>query len=245
VTFWKRLIAIGAICSAQMSAAQFGFSTLIRWGAGLTPATSWEMAVGNTPASLSATNDATPQFSTDSTRLFQVDYAKATNTATVRLYDSATGAGSSDIVSFSPAGGASVISNAVWRLPSASFFLQSAPDVSLSQVDVRNLTLVAGTVISPFQTTPMTSTQFLGIGAGTINHNGDVVFVGNAAGDWRIQGLVRMTNVGAASANGLIFGMTATASDVPEPMTSALIGFGLLCIAVRGRRGYKPRRRSL
>ena len=66
----------------------------------------------------------------------------------------------------------------------------------------------------------------------------DAYFTGDASGNWRLQGIVSMNAIiGTPSNNGLSFGISANAADVPEPMPSLLIGLGLLWVALRGRRG--------
>jgi hypothetical protein len=228
-----------SLAAMPAAGAQFEFSTLIRWGGNGAPSTNWELGVGDTPGTLTNTANATPAFSTTANRMFEVDYARATNTATLRLYAGTTASGGSDAVTFNPAGGGTLATTVEWRLPAASFFVQATPVVgTLSQIQVSNLTLVTGTILAPFQfqASPMSVSQITGTGGGQINHSGDVVFVGDAGGNWRVRGLVNMAAFGPIGVNGLSFGLTASAS-VPEPMSSVLIGLGLAVVAICRRRG--------
>jgi len=241
---WNRIVAMTAMIAGQATAAQFQFSTLIRYGGTAGGPANWELAAGNSAGSLAATANLTPSFATRPSRTFQISYTQATNTATLRVYDSLGTGGTSDAVSFNPAGGAAVAANAIWTLPASSFFVQAAAAPISSQVSIQNLSLVTGTVLAPLQTTTLTASQAAGVGAGVVNLPGGLVFVGNASGNWQLQGTVTMTSIGGnPSSTGLQFGLTASASDVPEPMTSAMIGLGLVALALRGQslRKYLPK----
>jgi hypothetical protein len=226
-----------AITGLAAQAAQFQFSSLIRWGANGSAPANWELGLGNSSGSITNTQDLTPGFGTTGDRLFQVDYNRSTNTATLRVFDDTTTGGTSDSVSFNPTGGGTTAINATWTLPASAFFVQVLGEPTFSSMEVRNLSLVTGTIITPLQTTPVTVAQAFGFGAGTVNAAGNVTFLGDASGNWRLQGIVSATGVGfGPTVNGVSFGLSASASDAPEPMASVLVGFGLVVVALAGRR---------
>lgn len=237
-----RMISLAGamMATASLQAAQFEFSTLIRWGAssgGPSSATNWEMGIGNTAGAWAQTGNVAPHFSVPggSTKAFRISYDKPTNTATLQVFDNSTTLGTSDAVSFNPAGGAAVAANAIWTLPASSFFVQANRDTGNSTISVSNLTVTVGTlnVLSPFQTGAMSASQN-NSGPITTFHSGNVVLVGNSAGNWTVQGLITMA--GSGSLNGQVFGLSAQASDVPEPMPTALIGLGLALLAMKKRK---------
>ena len=113
----SRLLVWVAILTAPMSAAQFQFSTLIRWGANGAGNTGWELGIGNTTAVAGDTDNINPHFSTSSVdRLFSIDYVKSSNTASLTLYDSNTVGAGATVVSFNPTGGSLTAANAIWTL---------------------------------------------------------------------------------------------------------------------------------
>ena len=125
--------------------------------------------------------------------------------------------------------------------------LQATADgSSWTAINLQNLSLITGTVLAPFQTTPLSTTQYFGSSTGLVNHTGDVSFLADSNGNWKLQGLIGMGAViGTPQSGGLSFGLTATStsagnvSSVPEPISSAMIGIGLVVIAVGKRRASK------
>jgi len=244
-----RLASVAAILAGSAHAAQFQFGALIQ--AGTSGTGDWEVAVGNSTASLVDTESLATHWANGVDRLVQLEYLKTTNTVNLRVYNGNTTAGAFTQASFQPAGGTLVAANAIWTLPANAFFVtaQSGPVIGTS-MSVSNLALsgVSGAinVIQPIQqTTLVASRGFLG-GTSTVSQSQAISFQADPSGNWRLQATVQINGLqpflglGAQGAE-LTWGVSASAVDaVPEPSTFGLMGFGgAVMIGIARRRNSK------
>jgi hypothetical protein len=238
------LLAWAAI---PVSAAQFQFSTLIRLGSAAAGAGNYELQAGSNTADLN------PYFADRVSQAFSIQYAKATNTATLTV-------GSSS-VSFNPAGGAATAADAIWTLPASSFTLTALGPFNGSlngtfglegtSISLSGLTLtgVSGAlnVLQPLQNTTLAASRNFLDGTVTASQSGDVVFQGDSNGDWRLTGTITLTGllpISTTSGDDLSFGFAASATDVtatPEPsaLSSMLSGSAALMLLWSRRRRKK------
>jgi hypothetical protein len=225
--------------NAPAMASQFQFGMMIELGSN--SASSWELGLGSSSGSITSTASLTPYFINNQFRLFQLDYNKASNTTTLRMYAGSRALGPTTSASYSPVGGASAPADNLWTLPASLFFLQSAPSSSNTRIELSGLALSgingAINILNPLQQTSMIEQQNNGNGAGSITQSGDVRFFADPTGSWRLEGLIRIRAAGGTPAqNALIFGLGASSSAAPEPWTMATVGSGLLFVALFRRR---------
>jgi hypothetical protein len=225
--------------------ANFNFGVLVQAGfTGGLPSTSGSasLGAGDTASANGASNSTT--WSTGQSRALQVEYLKATNTLSVRLYQGATATGAFTETDYHPTGGGSQAANAIWTLPASAFFVtaQGGPP-QLSSVSISNLALagVSGAinVLQPLQQTTLTASNIFGSPTSTVTEGQDVVFQGDSNGNWMLTGSLTFSGiaVGATPPNDLAFGFSGIAgSAVPETSSLPLVGTGLAALIFFGRR---------
>jgi hypothetical protein len=226
------IAALAALATGAAQAAQFNLSVLIQAGdAGISD---WEAGQGdNTPTS---TTSISPYWANGVDRLVEMEYQKPTNTMTVRVYNDNTNLSAFDSASFNPTGGGAVSATAEWTLPAAAFFVNALGSAGRgTAMTVSNITLggVFGaiTILQPLQQTTLTASRAAGMPTSSVTQSDDVVFLADNTGSWRLSASVRLSGisgVGAATNNQLAWGLSAVASEVPEPATFGLIALGFM-----------------
>ena len=116
---WIRIAGVAALLAPSSHAAQFQFGVLVQ--AGVAGTDDWETGVGNTTSSLADTDSLGSHWVNGVSRLVQVEYLKATNTATVRVYGAITGSGYTEST-FQPAGG-NAYRDPPWPVPDRELHL--------------------------------------------------------------------------------------------------------------------------
>ncbi|MEO5923963.1 MAG: PEP-CTERM sorting domain-containing protein [Bryobacteraceae bacterium] len=238
------------VASAAAKAAQFQFGVLVQ--AGIAGAGDWEIGVGTTSAAPVNTASLANQWVNGADRAVQMEYLKGTNTVNVRVYNGATTTGAFTQASYNPTGGGLVGANAIWTLPTASFFATATSGTLFgTSITVSNLTLsgVSGAIniIQPIQQTTLDASRgFLGA-TDTVSQSQNIVFTADSSGSWRLTGTINMTGLPptllGATGNQLALSVGASAVDaVPEPGTFGfmLLGAGLIFGArfQKARAGY-------
>jgi hypothetical protein len=226
--------------------ANFSFGVLVQAGfTGGVPSTGGNDSVGagNDASANGATNSSTWQ--SGQSHALQIEYLKASNTISVRLYQGATASGAFTETDYHPTGGGTQVANAIWTLLASAFFVtaQGGP-LQVASVSISNLALsgVSGgiNILQPLQQTTLTASNILGAPTSTVTEGQDIVFQGDSNGNWMLTGSLTFSGIGlsATPANDLAFGFSGTAagSAVPETSSLPLVGTGLAALIFFGRR---------
>lgn len=223
----------------------FSFYSTLR--AGLPAGGDWELGLGNTSsassstANVSFTNGGPGQnwWNPNASQAFRIGWNATTNSA----YATVFGAGAvSQTVNFANAG-APLSSNAIWTLPAASFFVSAATRPSPSSVEITGLTLSPNTVLASGSLPSLFRASQPIVNPGDNFQSLNAPLVINAAsngGNWFIQGNIRFNGLagqgGSSQRSQLQFNILATGSDVPEPLSTSLVGAGLFALLFWRRR---------
>jgi hypothetical protein len=226
--------------------ANFSFGVLVQaeFTGGL-PSTggSDSVGAGDNASANGASNSSTWQ--SGQSHALQIEYLKATNTISVKLYQGANATGAFTETDYHPTGGGSQAANAIWTLPASAFFVtaQGGP-LQVASASISNLALsgVSGgiNILQPLQQTTLTASNIFGSPTSTVTQGQDIIFQGDSNGDWMLTGSLTFSGValGATPANDLAFGFSGTAagSSVPETSSLPLVGTGLAALIFFGRR---------
>lgn len=235
-----------------LPAADFTFGTMLR--AGLANG-DWEMTTGIAPGDTTQPKaDAFPSgfaqsyYSDGGWQYFEIGYNGTSGF--IRLYDTATLISSSRFITTSYASAAPPAANATWTLNTYLSAASGNPAKPYSEVTLNALALGTGlSVIAPLSGTSFNANA-TGNGPAGRADIGPVIFQSNnAQGAWVLSGQVRFLGLLAYTPNGasraqLQFGLTASASEVPEPGTWALCLTALLATCIRYSWRRPPRARA-
>ena len=228
---------------SPLVAADFSFFSIVR--AGVQGAGDWEIGTG--PNGNSITTGAHVTWPNNLDRNFRIGYNQSTNTAYTTVWTPSTTPGAAPIAStssYNPLGGSPLSSSGTWTIRAGSMYASASPITPSTSVQVSNLRLGNGlNVLQPITSTSLLASQPLN--APLASNAAPIVFSTAATGgDWYIDGVVRFNGLASFTANGaqrsqLQFGLTAIASDTPEPASFLLLSCGLVTLAhwKRRRRG--------
>ena len=222
-------LRIALLCTWALSpaaAADFGFNVLIR--AGLNTTGEWEVGMGlnssgvptGTPGQMS------PYYADGAPQRFEIGYDAGTSQAYTRIY---SGSALAVSVLYTVPGAFALSPSGTWTLPASSFYTSAAVRPAATSVSVSSMALTtAAGVLNPLTITASnngTTGQLTTLPA-------SVVFQAQSGGSWMLSGQLTMSGLSAYTANGaqrsqLQFGLTATASETPEPASVVLLGSAL------------------
>lgn len=237
----RTIILLGFAGVPLASAADFGFSSIIR--AGLRSAADWELGIGPAGNSAASTLNLSPYYGDGTYQAFQMGYTNATNSAYVRIQ---TTSGQWRDLSYSGAG-AGLGAGATWTIPASSLYVAASGWWLPYSIQVSNLSLSSGlTVVNPLSTTTLTASQWLATDRESLSS--PVVFRTGSTGDWALSGQVAFVGLSAYSLLGaqgsdleLGFGASGSSSPTPEAGTLAMIGAGMIVLGLRSFH-RRPRR---
>lgn len=227
------------LASAPCWTAEFGLATTIR--AGRADHGDWELGIGPTGnnAAVTAHLDPPNYYPEIFSRRFEIGYQSATNSAFLRYFYSPWAYRQ---VSWA-AGGPGLGAGAVWTIPTASLFVSAAgrPN-TLTAIWIEQLALGGGVqVLQPFSSTTLLAWQFNS--NMTTGITSPVSFRTGASGDWLLSGRIAFLGLAATIPGGaqrsqlqMIANISGVSAPVPEPAVEALLGSGLVGLALLKRR---------
>lgn len=218
------------------SGADFNFNVLIR--AGLAGNGDWEVGMGLNSAGVpTVSGQLAPYYLNGQPQRFEIGYTQSSGQAYTRIYSDAAGSALLLNVIYTVPNAAPLAPGGGWTLPAASFYTRASANASATtSVSVTNMALSTGlSVLNP------PSITSLNTGAGQSSNQASPVLFQTQNGDWVLSGALTMTGLQAYVANGatrsqLQFGLTAQASDTPEPAAILLMASGLGCLFFWNRR---------
>lgn len=228
-------IALLLLAAAPCWTAEFGLSTTIR--AGRDNQGDWELGIGPLGNNTAVNADLDPPnyYAESVPNRFEIGYTSATNSAFLRYYYATSGYRQ---VTWAP-GGTGLGAGAVWTIPTGSLFVSAArrPN-TLTAVWIEQLTLGGGVqVLQPFSSTTLLAWQYNS--SMTTGITTPVSFRTGTTGDWLLSGRIAFLGLAATNPGGaqrsqlqMIANISGVSAPVPEPAVEALVGSGLLGLAL-------------
>lgn len=239
------LLIGGAI---EVEAQSFTFASTLRAGSpnNGNNNTDWQIGLASSTSAQTATaffdyNGTNPPYwNQNGSQRFEIGWNATTNRAYTVVYNS-NGIGTRVE---QPNTGVQLNSSAVWTLPASGFVLQAARNNGNNggSIELTGLTfssgvnLRSGALPSPFSVTQGSTATQVAMASPI------VLDAAGSQGSWFLAGNIRfsgLTTFGQGNARGsdLQFLLNATGQNTPEPASLALLGGGLLLMAMVGRTG--------
>jgi len=234
-------VLLAFLAVSPVTAADFSFFSIIR--AGVAGAGDWEIGTGANGNTISTG----AQFSwpNDLDQRFRIGYNQSTNTAYTTVWNSANVASTSN---YNPVGGAPSASNRTWTVRAGAIYTSATPLAVTTSVKVSGLQLGNGlppgsalNILQPLTSTSLSASQPSPVAPSS--NSAPIIFsAATTGGDWYIDGNIRFSGLASFVTSGaqrsqLHFGLTAVASDTPEPAAILLVSGGLATLAYLKRRG--------
>jgi len=233
----SKLVLLAFLAVAPVTATDFSFFSIVR--AGVQGAGDWEIGTG--PNGNSITTGAQFAWTNNADQTFRIGYRQSDNTAYTTVSNPA---GFTATSSYNPIGGAPLTSTGNWTIKANAMYTSATALPVATSVQVSNIRLVTGlNILQPL--TSLSASQPLST-APSSNAAPIVFSAASNGGDWYIEGTIRFTGLAPFVTSGaqrsqLHFGLTAVASDTPEPAAILLISSGLAALAyLRPRRKGAP-----
>lgn len=228
-----RFVLVLGWLAAGAAAADFNFNVLIRAGVS---GGDWEVGMGLNSAGVpSVSGYLTPHWQHGTLQRFEIGYTQATGQAYTRVYSPASLLLLT--VLYTVPNATPLGAGGTWTLPAGAFYTRaSANPTTTTSVTASGMSLSPGLgVLNP----PSLTASSAG-GGQTVSQNSPILFQ-TMSGDWVLSGDLTWSGIAPAVAGGamrsqLQFGLTAQASDAPEPASVLLVAGALAYLRLRRAR---------
>jgi hypothetical protein len=227
----KACLTLALILTGSAAAADFGFNVLIR--AGLQGNGDWEVGMGlNSSGVPTVSGQLAPYYLDGQPQRFEIGYRQSTGQAFTRIYADATSSVLLLNLVYTVPNAAPLAPGGGWTLPANSFYTRASLNTAATTgVSASNMALSTGLAVLNPPSIAAVNDTFSGQSA----TQSSAYLFQTQNGDWMLSGELVMSglrpyNPAGATRSQLQFGLTAQASDAPEPATLAMTASALVLL---------------